>query len=389
MARRRSRRKSPLIKIALFCAAFTVAVLLCLQVVLFFRSDRGRAWLLVTSGQEATPRASELLTGAVRTTLRVLGAGQREMSPSMDSDAFVHWDYRLPPTVSLTQANYALATAIEQVGGHVWTAAERHGDAGDTLEMRFGLGREPTHRVLFAHDPDEAPARRARLAVVLEDADPGSPDLLAPRALLSSYLELKEPLNFGVIPTEGARDHTDAIAAAACEVLLYLPMESKGRATSGRMPEAVEVSMQPDQIRRRVSERLDEVSHVAGVVNYQGQLATQDRIVMRAVLEETQSRGLYFLDAGTSDRSEVRAAAVEVGAPCLSGTFRLDQGGGSAEAIESRLEQAGDQAEHDGGAVVMARMTPEVLAALKAGLPRLRARGIQVVKASDLVRLGN
>lgn len=389
MARKKSRSKIPVGRISLVLILLTVMVVAGLQAYLFFHSDRGRAWMLVRTGQERTPRASELLARAVRNTLKVIGASERELSPVGDSGEGVRWTLRLPPTISLTQANYALTTAVMEAGGRILDAVETPGQNSDTLEMRFGLGSDPTHLVIFTGDRGERPAPRARLAVLLEDMDPSRDEVLCENTLLASYLDLGEPFSYGVVPVSGASLHSEAISRARGEVLLYLPMNAIRSSRGRHMPLAVVVEMRPNQVRQRVESHLDEVTHVKGIVNYQSGLATQDPGVMKAVMAEARERGLFYVDAGSSDHSAAQAAAVENGTQCLEGTVRLDAGRASIDEIRRRLEQAGDAALTGRPVVAMARMTPELLEVLRAELPRLRARGIQIVKASDLARLGD
>ncbi len=389
MARKKSRSQIPIGRIAAVMILVTVFAVAGLKAYLFFRSDRGHAWMLVRTGQERTPRASELLAHAVRNTLKVIGATERELSPTSDGGPDVRWSLRLPPTISLTQADYALTTAVMEAGGHILDAVETPGEDCDTLELRFGLGSDPTHRVIFTGERGERPAPRARLAVLLEDVDPARDEVLCDNALLASYLDLGEPFSYGVVPVDGASLHSEAISRAKGEVLLYLPMNVVRSSRGRRMPLAVVVEMRPDQVRRRVVDHLGEVTHVKGIVNYQSGLATQDPGVMKAVMAEARARGLFYVDAGSADHSAAQAAAVETGTQCLEGAVRLDAAGRSPAALRSQLQQAGEAALRGRPIVVMARMTPELLDVLRAELPRLRARGIQVVKASDLARLGD
>jgi hypothetical protein len=384
MGRRRSRNKFPLIRFALTCIAITVAVLLVQRAYLFLRSDRGHAWMMVALRQERAPSAQEVLTRAVRASLRVVGANDRELAPGVDSDALVRWTLELPPTVSLTQADFTLSHAVEEAGGQVLDALETHGPACDTLELRLGLARETTHRVVLI-EPHRTGRQetRPRLALLLEDGEPGRD------ALLSSYLGLSAPLSFAVLPLKGARRHCETIRASGGEVLLYLPMEGRTPSASEDAAPAVLVDMRPDQVRHRVDHDLDEIVGAAGVVNYRGQLATQDPGVMRAVMKEVRRRGLFFVDAATTEHSAAQGAALEVGAQCLEETFRLDAGGLSPESLRASLAEAVRLAVRRGATVAMGRMTPELLEVLRDEIPRLRARGIEIVKASDLARLGS
>lgn len=391
MARKKSRARSrtPVTQISIILIALMVVGLALLKTWLFFHSDRGRAWMLVRLGQERTPRATELLAHAVRSTLHVVGATEKESAPVEGPDHELRWSLQLPPTISLTQANYALTSAVREAGGRILDAVEEPGEGNDSLVMSFGLGSEPTHRVVFLGDRSEKAAPRARLAVLLEDMDPRRDGLLCENTLLASFLALEQPFSYGVIPAEGASLHSEAIHNAHGEVLLYLPMESRGGLRDRRMPQAVVVDMNPSQVRRQVRDHLDEVTHVEGIVNYQGSLASQDPGVMRAVMAEAKSRGLFYVDAATDEHSAAQAAAVASGTQCLEGPTRLDAGGASARVIAQRLEDAGERSLRGEATVVMARMTPELVEILRAELPRLRARGIQIVKASDLARLGD
>ncbi|HVP39781.1 MAG TPA: divergent polysaccharide deacetylase family protein, partial [Candidatus Saccharimonadales bacterium] len=369
MGRRRSRSRFPLFRFAFTCIAITLAVLLAQRGYLFLKSDRGRAWVLVALRQERNPRAQELLTRAVRGSLKVVGATDRELRPAVDSDALVRWNLELPPTVSLTQADYTLSQAVDEAGGRVLDALETSGSKQDTLELRLGLGSEVTHRVVLVKPHRQPPKTLARLALLLEDVEPHRD------ALLSSFLGLGFPFSFGVLPLDGARRHCEAIRAAGGEVLLYLPMEGKSPAAAAGPAPAVLVDMRPDQVRQRVADNLADMTGAVGVVNYQGQLATQDPAVMRAVMEEVRRRGLFFVDAATTDRSAAQGAAVEVGAHCLEETVRLDAGGPSQAQLRERLEAAAAMAVRRGAAVAMGRITPELLDVLRTELPRLRARG--------------
>src|SRR5262249_34565036 len=108
MSRRRSRRRFPLFRFVLVCVVLTVSALAVLRGVLFLKSDRGHAWALVQLGQERSPRAAGLLTRALRGALRIVGATERELAPDTGVDGAQCWRMELPPTVSLTQADYAL-----------------------------------------------------------------------------------------------------------------------------------------------------------------------------------------------------------------------------------------------------------------------------------------
>lgn len=123
-----------------------------------------------------------------------------------------------------------------------------------------------------------------------------------------------------------ARDLPSWVArarAAGHEVLAHLPMEPLDPSHDPG-PDALRVSMSPGEVRAAVAARLDGWSGYVGVNNHMGSRFCQDRRLMDAMMHELKSRGLFWLDSRTTERSVGIAAAKDAGVASLERFVFLD-----------------------------------------------------------------
>ena len=202
---------------------------------------------------------------------------------------------------------------------------------------------------------------------------------------MSTLLALPFPLTVSVLPhlplsTEVAEE----AFRRGDQVLLHLPMESLAE---GAKPEEIElrVGMTGAQVSDALAGMLETVPHVVGVNNHQGSRATADAALMQALMPALRQRGLFFIDSRTTaatvaydaaERSQVRAASRKV--------FFDDRP--AKEAVLAQLDLAARDALRDGTAIAIGHPHPATIAALMDGVPRLEARGIRLVFASDVVQ---
>ena len=231
--------------------------------------------------------------------------------------------------------------------------------------------------------PATSPVGGARLAIIIDD-------LGHDRAAADSVLALPFPLTLSVLPNlplsapiaEDARHHKD-------QVMLHLPMQSQGESvpSENTKPEAIElrVGMTQEQVSRAVTSMLATVPAAVGVNNHQGSRATADPALMRDVMESLRGRNLFFIDSRTTAATVAYDTAKNLGVPAASRKVFLDDEL-SVRAIVAQLELAARDAQQDGSAIAIGHPHRETVTALAQDLPRLRARGIQLVFASDLVR---
>ncbi len=169
------------------------------------------------------------------------------------------------------------------------------------------------------------------------------------------------------------------------QVLLHLPMEPQGFPGVRPGPGVVLLSQTDEEIAATLRSDLDSVPGAVGVNNHMGSAATADWRVMRAVAGVLAGRGLFFVDSRTTGATVALEAAREARVPSASRRVFLDDIQ-KESAIEDSLSELIAHAKKDGSAIAIGHPYEATLAVLDRELPRLSARGVRLVKISEVVR---
>jgi len=323
------------------------------------------------------------LDEAIRLALDDLGASplfilQAEENLEEDNRRwrFRRLTVRVTDQISLLHANLAITRAVQSAGGLVLSGEQSPG--GDRLTLEVGLDEVITHRLELLSDRTIAPTR-GRLALIIDDF--GAIDNQA----AVDILELPVTLTAAVIPGHpSSRPMAQKAREAGHEVFVHLPMQPRDGQTGEKNP--IQVDLDEDEIRRRVRWALNEIPEAGGVNNHMGSLATEDKKVMRAVLEEIKSAGLFFVDSRTSSASVACEVAAEVGVICIKSESFLDYQDEGAE-IKEQLQKLADQALQEGTAVGIGHVKANTLGVLQEMIPRLEKDGIRFCRVSRILAL--
>lgn len=175
----------------------------------------------------------------------------------------------------------------------------------------------------------------------------------------------------------------DAAARRGDEVMLHLPMQPDSETTP---TETVELrpGMPAKKVRAVLTGMLETVPHVSGVNNHEGSRATADPQLMDALMPALRERGLFFIDSRTTVSTVAYDTARRYGVRAASRKVFLDDSL-EKKAIQEQIDLAMKDADRDGQAIAIGHPHPETIATLREMLPRVKAHGIQLVFASDLV----
>ncbi len=279
----------------------------------------------------------------------------------------------------------ALAQALAQIARRHRLSFSESSSPG-TMRFDFAFHGNRTHSIFVttpAGAASRAPAENFSgaplLAIIIDDLgrDPSA---------AASVLALPFPLTASVLPN---LQYSAEVAGQAYRrgdhVILHLPMEAESESGAAQ-PEAIElrVGMNADQVRSILASMLATVPHAAGVNNHEGSRATADPALMAALMPAIRARGLYFIDSRTTAATVAYDAAESAGVPAASRKVFLDDTP-TRKTILAQLELAARDARRDGSAIAIGHPHPATIAALAEGLPRLRAEGIRIVFASELV----
>lgn len=217
-----------------------------------------------------------------------------------------------------------------------------------------------------------------RAAIIIDDL---GQDLEAARKLLT----LPYPITCSVLPhlVHSAATAEEAHRAGH-EVMLHLPMEPDSAAKPG--PGEIRVGMRPAAVARTIAEDLSSVPYAAGVNNHMGSRATADTRLMTSVIQVLGERRLFFVDSRTTPASIALDVARQRGLPTFYRSVFLDD----TETVPYTLGQLREFRriiEERGAAIAIGHPYPSTLTALARFLPELERDDIQLLPASQLVRL--
>ncbi len=329
------------------------------------------------------------------------------------------WFKHEPPEqrVDAAKVEHDLRTAIEGAGGtDVWIkppAARKTRAATEVLASREAFdrvlaaikevasrqnlqattnflkspGSEREAEVLVTHgkrpiarwDLREVPRLR-RAAIIIDDL--GADEHAAQRLLALPY-----PLTFSVLPD---LPHSAATAEEAYRggrvVMLHLPMEPEPGAPASPGPGEIKVGMTSPEVTRLITTDLSTVPHVEGVNNHMGSRATADPRLMAVVMKVLAERRLFFVDSRTTAATTALDAARHAGIPAFYRSVFLDD----TETVDYSLGQLSEfrrVIEEHGVAIAIGHPHPTTISALAQFLPQLEMDDIELVPASELVRL--
>lgn len=281
---------------------------------------------------------------------------------------------------SLLKAFFLLLLGSLLGGGAVYFALHRSeaprapGKAADAPET--GRTRQPGTRGAEAPGDFEPAGDQGHGVIALVLDDLGYRD-----GALDRVARLSGPIALAVLPDAPRAGEAAALARKkGWDLLVHLPMSSvTGKAEPG------EISPVNDDrtIEEAVSRAIDRLPGAVGLNNHQGSAAMDDRRVVRTLLRSVRDRHLFFLDSRTGPSHVAEEEARALGAPMLARDVFLDAEG--ERGLSAAWQEAVRGAARKGEAIVLAHPHASTLDFLEKELPQLGARGLRLVKVSELV----
>ena len=219
----------------------------------------------------------------------------------------------------------------------------------------------------------------ARLAIVIDDM--GS-SISEARSLAA----IDVPLTFSIIPgLHKSREVASFAASNGIEMMIHIPMQSKGWPGRRLEVNGLLVSMEDGELRERVAGFVRDLPGAVGANNHTGSEFTEHADKMRSVLETLKVKGLFFVDSVTTPQTTGIQLARELGMKSGRRNVFLDNEQ-ERGYILGQLKQAVRLAKKSGSAIAICHPHPATIAALASSLPGLASQGVTLVPASKLVR---
>jgi polysaccharide deacetylase 2 family uncharacterized protein YibQ len=389
-------------------ALSSYALLLLLAFLVLFRLSGCRRNLETAQKRTAARRSAQRPTGSVSNKTRV-GYSEAELQGiafstneaimrAAGSEVWIKGFRRYPSYELADAARTPLpsgrATPVEilAVGASFKTAlfAAKQSAMRQNLRMHLSQPLYPSaaHLIEIELSGEKGPAGTWRLrevprlfrAAILID------DLGQNQTALSELLKLRYPITFSVLPhLRYSRETAEEIHRAGGEVMLHLPMEPEpGRAALGTG--VIRVGMADSEVAQTLDSDLASIAFARGVNNHEGSRATADPRLMLAVMRSLAHRRLFFIDSRTTAGTVAYEQARRVGVPSFFRSIFLDNTP-SVPYTLAQLDRFCRVVKDRGAAVAIGHPHASTIAALRQYLPEFEREDIQLVPASQLVRL--
>lgn len=189
-------------------------------------------------------------------------------------------------------------------------------------------------------------------------------------------------LAFAPYGAEAGRQAAEA-RAAGHEILLQTPMEPFNPADSPG-PHVLRVGDAAAAL-NDLHWQMSRFSGYIGLVNFLGGRFTADEAATQALMKELASRGLDYVDDGSSPQSLAREAALAHGVGFAKADLRLDAARGEA-AIETALQRLESLARQNGVAIGYAAGLPEASERIARFAADLKRDGVVLIPVSAAIR---
>ena len=193
------------------------------------------------------------------------------------------------------------------------------------------------------------------------------------------------PITFSILPYT-SRGKSLALEAhqKGKEIILHLPMEPQGYPKANPGKGVLLHDMTPEQLRRQLLEDIEAIPHIKGVSNHMGSRLMEDGGTLRIILSELKKRDLYFLDSRTSAQTVGLETARSLGLRAGERNVFLDHTSGE-EAVKQSVERLIQLSLSHGKAIGIGHPHTDTLKTLKAMIPKIQARGIEIVPVSEIL----
>lgn len=219
---------------------------------------------------------------------------------------------------------------------------------------------------------------RPRVAIVMDDLGYNANDL-------DELFGIGQQITLSILPDLAYSQQTaDMAQAEGLEVIMHLPLEPKDSGVKLE-PGTIFTAMDKATVDSLLSEEIASVPGIKGVSNHMGSKATEDKALMTAVMRYLKTRGLYFFDSLTSQKSVCREVAAAIGVRYARRDIFLDIPNDQAY-IEKQMLALRKLAFARGSAIAVCHYRKNTISVLARMMPRFAEEGIVFVRLSEMVR---
>ena len=206
---------------------------------------------------------------------------------------------------------------------------------------------------------------------------------LSPAGTSQAIDNLPGAISLGFAPYGSELSVASAAAReAGHETILQAPMEAFDAANAPG-PHQLMAGASAEENLDSLRWLMSRFSGYIGVANYQGAKLTAEPTALAPILSEISSRGLLYIDDGSSPRSVAREVAANAGSHIIAADLVIDAAP-SPDKIDAALAALEAMARRRGDAIGVASALPMSIERIARWATSLEARGIALVPISAL-----
>jgi len=276
---------------------------------------------------------------------------------------------------SLIEEN--LQRSLSQLGRAV---AIHSSQSGESLHLDIRVQDRRTHQLTFVmfQPTTEKAVLRPKIALVIDD-------LGGERLIARELLEWDLPLTFSILPfTPYAKTIAREAHQKGKEVILHVPMEPHGYPKVRPGEGALLGEMSEESLRRQLVKDIEAVPYIKGASNHMGSRLMEDPEKVKIILSELKRRRLFFLDSRTTPQTVGINVAQGVGVKAMERSLFIDHSL-DEEDIKQRIEKLMSLSLSNGKAIGIGHPHPSTIKSLRAMIPKMKGKGIEIVPLSAVM----
>ncbi len=197
-------------------------------------------------------------------------------------------------------------------------------------------------------------------------------------------VDLPAPITLAILPyAQKAKEIAAAGKAKGHTLIIHTPMEAMdGKLNIG--PGGLKVSMSDAELDAAFGVMMKSFDGYEGINNHMGSRLTQDKEAMDRIMSVLAAKGLFFVDSKTIQSSVAAQEAASSGVAYAERDVFLDHEETPA-FVGTALAHAEKLALRRGYAIAIGHPKDVTINGLKAWIPTLQAKGIELVSVKDLL----
>ncbi len=217
----------------------------------------------------------------------------------------------------------------------------------------------------------------AKIAIIIDDL---GMDLRHSRQVL----DLPAPITLAFLPYgTKTREYAKIGKEKGHALIIHVPMEANdGKLNIG--PGGLKANMDQATFDKSFDTILESFDGYEGINNHMGSRLTQDSPAMTRLMGLLKAHDLFFVDSKTINSSVAAKAARAAGVPYAERDVFLDHVESRA-FVDGALAKAEQLALRKGSAIAIGHPKENTIAGLKAWIPTLKAKGIELVPVKRLL----